>query len=426
MSVSSVVRSRRTASVLIRCPTVSVAAPRAAPHLLASITALLVVIVGLTGFGMYARGQEAREARAFAPFLLPQKNVGLALQTAQLHRSDLLPMYGSSELQHGGDWNARNFFRSQPTGFQVSGVGNGGDGPLMYLQMLGALGANLRGQKLVVILTPDAFLQDELASDYFAGNFSALQAYGLLYNPRLSPALRRDAARRLLDYRPTLEQAPLLLFGARQLAADTPTSRALYVAALPLGVARLAILRLQDHWATLVELRSHEPVGATPAQPTTPDWASLDHTARAQRSVRAGDNPYGFSATYWRENRKALAALAGSWSDARFHARLESSATWTDLELLLRATRELGAQPLVLTTPLPGALYADMGVSPRARTEFYTRLQALCDRYGVAVRDYQDHELDTGFVDDRTAHPSEVAWLAFDHDLDGFVHGRLH
>src|SRR5436309_4218307 len=68
------------------------------PHLGPIVVALLLVMGGLVGWGQYARSVEGRNIHALAPLLFSQKIVGSALQAAAFRQSDLLPFYGSSEL----------------------------------------------------------------------------------------------------------------------------------------------------------------------------------------------------------------------------------------------------------------------------------------------------------------------------------------
>jgi D-alanine transfer protein len=49
---------------------------------------------------------------------------------------------------------AHIFFRTAPTGFQVSPVGAGGSNSLIILQKIGALGSDLRGKKVAISISP--------------------------------------------------------------------------------------------------------------------------------------------------------------------------------------------------------------------------------------------------------------------------------
>jgi len=67
-------------------------------------------------------------------------------------------IYGTSELSMPAAPERGNiFFRTAPTGFQLSPVGGGGANPLIMLQKVGALGSALRGKRLAFSLSPGWF-----------------------------------------------------------------------------------------------------------------------------------------------------------------------------------------------------------------------------------------------------------------------------
>jgi poly-D-alanine transfer protein DltD len=45
--------------------------------------------------------------------------------------------------------------------------------------------------------------------------------------------------------------------------------------------------------------------------------------------------------------------------------------------------------------------------------------------YGVPVLNFADHDRDSHFVQDASAHPSEMGWVYYDQALDAFFHDQL-
>ena len=125
------------------------------PHLFAGLIAAGLVAAVLFGAEMAAVHREHATVRASAPALFPLKNQGLAFQRAAARARCVLPLYGSSELTAVlVPEKAHIFFRSAPTGFQISPVGAGGTNSLIMLQKIGALGADLRSKKIAISLSP--------------------------------------------------------------------------------------------------------------------------------------------------------------------------------------------------------------------------------------------------------------------------------
>src|SRR5271157_4677786 len=125
------------------------------PHLTAAIISLVVLTMALIGFNSYAQSLEQQDVNALAPLDLPQTLNGSALQRAALYRSDLLPVYGSSEmLINGGPYETEKFFATYPTGFTIINISSEGASSLTVAQNLATLGPDLKGKKVVISFTP--------------------------------------------------------------------------------------------------------------------------------------------------------------------------------------------------------------------------------------------------------------------------------
>ena len=171
---------------------------------------------------------------------------------------------------------AADLFQSYPTGFSVFVVGKAGASSLITLQKLGAVGSDLDGKKLAISVSPSWFFHD-IPISHYNGNFSLLQAGELIYSGRLSFSLKCDVARRMLHYPETLKKSALLAFALKQIAANSPVSRALYYLTVPLGMMENGILRVQDYFQTLFfiakEWRALQ-VGVKPSSSEL-DWDEL-------------------------------------------------------------------------------------------------------------------------------------------------------
>jgi D-alanine transfer protein len=379
-------------------------------HLTALLIAVGIIGALLTAGTLFARFIERRALHRIAPQTFDLKNHGIALQREAFRHNDLLPLYGSSELMKPVADKAGDFFRREPTGFEVFPVGKAGTTSIIVLQKLAALGADVRGRKLAISLSPSWFSQRSVEPDHYAGNFSLEQACALAFSTRLSMALKRETAHRLLDFPETLGRSPVLAFALRRLASDTWTDRMLYRLAWPLGRLESALLRVQDHFHTLSFLAHHWQRWSFRPHPAEIHWQHL--FARAAQQVSAAE-----------EAAEAPLPL-NDGGDATYLHRLAGSGEWNDLDLLLRGLRQLGAKPLLLSMPINGAFFDRVQISPRARAAYYDRLEALAARYRVPLVDFRDHDEDPAFLADTHDHLSPKGWLYFDAAIDAFYHDR--
>ncbi len=385
------------------------------PHLTASLGAIGIVAALLATTIGAARWIEKRSLRAEAPHTFSMKNHGIALQREAFRQPGLLPLYGSSELVKNVSYKAADFFADSPTGFEVFPVGKAGTASLITLEKLGALGGDVRGRKLAFSISPSWFWSSTDNPSHYAGNFSLEQVNALVFNSSLDRTLKRDVARRVLDFPETLEKSPLLIFALRRLAGDTWWDRAGYRLAAPLGWLDGAILRAQDHLHTVVYLVHRiTPLFVWRHHPIDPKWARLFATAEGLSNgpevEKAGE--------------EIERVLPTEGSDHVFRQRLARASEWSDLDLLLRTLHQLGARPLLLSAPFDGEVFDHFGVSAAARAEYYDRLEALAARYEVPLVDFREHDEDARFLADTHDHLSAIGWLHYNAALDNFYHDR--
>ena len=401
-------------------------------HLTSALVAVLAVSAGLAGGILYARSVEDRSIDGLASGEFNQKTQGSVLQVEAFRHPELLPLYGSSELEtYQGPYNASEFFRSFPTGFAVFPVGKPGTTALIILQEFAGVGREMQGRKVAISILQGWFIAaDPINPRFFAGNFSPLHAAELAFSTDLSFELRRDAARRMLDFPDTLERDPLLKFAVDRLADDSLLSRLLYYLVLPLGKLENLVFHLQDHWETLTFIRQQPGLNPDPPnQAGRPDWASLAIMAERDAVQAADNNPFGFDHRLWDQHierfPEKIEPKKPNRSDSTFVEAVQNGPGWTDLELLLRGLKELGAEPLILSAPMKGVYYDYRGVSFQARAVYYQKLYDVTQSYGVPLVDFIDHDYDTYFVGDHVSHLSPKGWVYYDWALDAFYYGML-
>jgi D-alanine transfer protein len=396
-------------------------------HVLAAALACCLLGGGLAGATWYVRWLENRHIHALAPMMFALKNQGTELQAEAFRQVDLLVVYGSSEMEQPNGYHASNLFKDYPTGFTVFAVGRGQTTSLVMLQDLAAIGSELRGKKVVISVSPPWFQLHDRGPDFYAPNHSALHLNAFIFSTDLSLETKQAAVRQLMQSPRLFSSDPLVDFAAHRLVEDGPLSGAAYLATLPLGKLKNAIMEVQDRWATYAFIQARpQPDARPPARAADIQWSDLIRTAAAEQQIHASNNEFGFDNAIWADKyAKLVAERRGQFSDAWFVDNLQHTAEFTDLGLLLRGLSELGAETLVLSQPLPGTYYDYIGVSAAARAEYYARLREVGATYGVAVVDFADHDSDVYFVTDPNSHLSRKGWTYYDRALDAFYHGTL-
>jgi D-alanine transfer protein len=375
------------------------------PHLSSALIACALTAVILWGGRLLAVYLEERTIHSTAPRDFFIKNQGLAFERAAARAPDILLLYGSSELIDPIPDRASDFFRREPTGFEVCPVGKAGTTSLIVLQKLGALGSALHGRKVAISLSPSSFLTPTVRPDLYSGNFSLPAASGTLFGNALDLNLKAKIAKRMLQFPDTLGKDGLLRLAASRLASGRPLDRVVLMTLWPLGKLQNVLLDLQDHLEALVYIIDRgKPV---------PNWLRPLGSHRVHLHKGSAGN-----------GRAAM--TAGSVDtihpakDAEFRTRVATASEWTDLELLFRTLTELRAQPLILSMPIDA--YIAPGVSRPAHEAYYNRMRELARRYHFPLVEFEDHDADPTFLIARREHPTPKGWMYYNKALDNFFH----
>jgi len=412
------------------------------PHLVSALVACAFMVAILFSGRMIAIHLERSTLSSTAPRIFVLKDQGLAFQRVAAQARDVMPVYGSSELKVPAE-RAPFFFRHAPTGFQVSPVGRGGMRSLIFLQKVGALSSDLRGKKLAISISAVWFFAPNTAYAY-EGTFSLIAASELTFRTGLDFKLKQAIASRMLQFPRTLAKSPLLEFALRRLASGRWLDRVVFYALWPIGEMQNVTLDLQDHFAALTYiLRGDEPAPphrpdilnwpsriarayillknepAPPRRPDILDWPSL--IAKATEKADVDRNKKGEASDLGEQ----MVARRG---DAWFLQSIDQASEWADLELLFRTLRESHAQALLLSIPLDGQFYDQIGVSRSARECYYKKMRALAQRYHFALVEFAQHDEDKTFLNHRERHPvahlTAKGWMFYNRALDDFFHDR--
>ncbi|KLU61638.1 hypothetical protein CEB3_c20710 [Peptococcaceae bacterium CEB3] len=354
--------------------------------------------------------------------LIPSLFQGTLLQSMALKDPAVVPMYGSSEFGHGGPYNPTKLFAGRPTGWTPYLVGHAGS--LALIQALYAGAQDLKGKKIVLSLSAQWFHPGEIAQNPFAANFSALQAYKMLFNPSLTVRTKEALAQRLLQFNEVKHSYPVLAGLLKYYGRPSPVSRLMEALYWPAAKVELASLEIQDATKTLQVLH-HLPAkevaknAQDPSWKTLPPWSQMLKKATADVAKVETNNPFGINNNFFKGKIKNLQKFKNSALKGRFYPSPE----YADLNLLMQVLKNEGADPIFLIQPVNGRWYDFTGFPKWQRQKYDEQVRAMAHRYGFALADFTNHAYDKYFMDD-PSHPSEKGWVEFNEALDRFVHQK--
>ena len=137
---------------------------------------------------------------AWATTTTPKRSPAKYLVELSAAQDDTLLIFGSSELRTTYiPTHPANFFAGKRAGFQVDLIGRGSCQSLIHAIELAASGDSLRGEKMVLITSPQSFVPEGIAPDLFMANFSAQQYLDLLNDPELSDEVKQYLSGRIAE-----------------------------------------------------------------------------------------------------------------------------------------------------------------------------------------------------------------------------------
>jgi D-alanine transfer protein len=398
------------------------------PSLAAAGAAVLLLAAVVGGAWAWANFQLSRDLDQVAAGNFKKCRLGLAIDEHVLQRPDYLPVYGSCELSFKGDANRIDlFFASAPTGFRIAPNGGIGNTSLLMAERFAALGRQLRGKKIVLILTPEWFFHDSVPTDQYAGNFSLEHAIGALRSPDIDAATKRRLAARMADYPGTLAKNAFFsqLVGAWNL--DTPAARAIRPLTTTLADGFFAVQHTLDPifmWRSFLGSSRRHPPHQSQAQSGQIDWDAALAESESQYEELCGGNPYGFRRDKWQRMEKKRGHFFYKMDDQQLLATLHASKEWEDFDILLSVLQQNGAQALVMSMPVNGTYYRALGTSPVAWRAYYNQARRVTRAHGFPLVDFERHEDDPQFRG--YGDPNPKGWVYMDRAADAFFHNSLN
>lgn len=338
----------------------------------------------------------------------PNMFQGYLVQQKMLEDPAYLPVYGSSELARLDPFHPSNYFYVNPQGFTPFLVGRGGTEALLHFLDFSAHADQLKGKRIVFVLSPQWFVPEGSDESHFAPNFSVLQGYRFALNPKVNHPLVIEGSKRLLAYNVVKSDWMLSSLLEANLYHDKwHQTKAMVIK--PFAYGFLHVLERRDLILSLfdVHLKKLHP---KPALTQNKSWTELEDAASHLAAKKAADNPFFVNDLYYKTMlQPKLDKLHGYKRGASY----ATSKQYQDLQLVLDVLKEAGAKPLFVSVPVNGYWSDYTGFPAKGRTDYYVKVKKQVEKNGFPVLDLSSHEYDKYFFKD-TIHLGYKGWVAVD------------
>ncbi|MGN9867057.1 D-alanyl-lipoteichoic acid biosynthesis protein DltD [Bacillus swezeyi] len=345
--------------------------------------------------------------------LNPMMFQGTYLQGKMLEDPKYLPIYGSSELSRLDEFHPSNYFKVNKQGFTPYLVGKGGSQSLIHTINFAAHANQLKGKKMVFIISPQWFQKKGSDESHFAPNFSALQAYDLLFNQDIDSGLKKKIIKRMLKYDAVKNDALLASLFRAELNQDRLTLSLL----TPAAKGYKSILEKKDIYYSMVEGKG--PKRTISESVKNKSWDELKHMAEKLGEKESRNNKFKMTNGVFKKMKPKLAKLKGHNKKMNYAKSVE----FIDFQMMLDVLKESGADPLFISVPVHGKFYDYTGFPKKGRTDYYAKIKKQIETEGFQVADLTNHEYDPYFLKD-SLHLGWKGWVYVDKEIETYYHKK--
>ncbi|WP_066370884.1 D-alanyl-lipoteichoic acid biosynthesis protein DltD [Neobacillus fumarioli] len=380
------------------------------------IAAVLVVIIVFTIPNQWIESMipKQRVAQA-ATELNPVMFQGKYIQQQMLDDQHYLPMYGSSELSRLDKFHPSNYFQETGAPFTPFLVGRGGTESLIHFLNFSEHIDQLKGRKIVFIISPQWFQRTGTDESHFVPNYSSLQGYDLAFNKNVDPKVKKMAIKRLLRFTPVKKDPMLSTLYKAEIHHD-PWTQGKAMIVRPFALIYRNMLTKKDLYYSLA--------GGSPSSREissvvrNKSWNELENLANQEGARLSTNNRFYVSNYQYNKMRKSVPFLKGKKRHMTYGKGLE----YHDFQLVLDVLKESGAKPLFISIPCNGFWYDYTGFPKEGRAAYYNRIRNQVLKMGFPIADFSKHEYDPYFLKD-TIHIGWKGWVYTDRAIKDFYNG---
>jgi len=354
-----------------------------------------------------------------------QKIQGLYLLGESAALSDNVIIYGSSELRTDYiSTHPANFFENQRTGFQVNLVGRGSCQSIIHAMSIAASGDSLKNSPVVLITSPQSYVEGGITPDMFFANFSKQQYITIMYDNSVSEDIKIRLSRRVIEMLERYDSEFGTLQGYEDIrmlakigAGEGFVSKAAKVATAPLYLFEKLLEDNRD-MVKSAELINNCETSENSFISSEINWDAEEKAAVEIAKKESDNNDFGMRNSDYKKN---VGNNLSRFKDKDKNLSYDNSVEYDDLRLLLDICKEKGIEPMFVSVPLHGEWSDYTGFSKQRRQSYYDKVESVVSQYDVKFLDLSEYEYEEYFLCD-TMHLGWKGWLRVNEEINEFYH----
>lgn len=323
-----------------------------------------------------------------------------------LDDSNDLFLFGSSEMSINVKQNSIKLFPIKGADYNVSCFGRGYVQDLQQATYIG--GSDIKSdQKIAYILSLQWFDDsDGVDADKFAANFSQIQFYNFLNNPKISEENKQYYCKRVYSLLEEADKYPAEALYARLYSDSNLLKKVCMVVMDPYYKISNYLSEIKDKALIYKEMKKL-PEKKPEDKLKEVNWDEEENKIDMENEEKVSTNQFHLSDDYYNKNIKDdLDYLKGYLKGKD----LISSVEMNDFKFFLSVCRDLNIKPYIIMPPVNGWYYDYLGLDKDERYQYYDEIDTLSKEQGLDVLDLREYEYKKDFLMD-VMHLGEEGWL---------------
>jgi D-alanine transfer protein len=394
----------------------------------AFFTALALFIVFVTCLHLICLNISLKDrAGSVGTWSNPYKDMSYSW-TSENMGSDVMPVLGSSEFNHGRTrpYHPFNVFRG--TDVKIMNIGGPFNQTLFHTVFIGSAAENVRYKKVVLLLSPTWFKKDGVSPQSYSLRFSMGEYIHFMQNKKISAETKKYVMDRSESL---LKKSNEKMYSKVRLVDD-------YLVRGKDGIVNAALFRL-------LSMYTHDTdVVTTRAAMTARDlknkkvhagfdakckkwekkyspgghvsWGLLYRTASKESAKHSKDNSFYMYDKTW---NKSLKSKYNGLKNYHSRSSWAESPEYSDLEAFLMVCRDNGIKVKLIVQPVNGYWYDYTGFPASRRRVMSDKAEKIARKYGAGFASLQKYEYNRYITMD-AVHPWGKGWLRIDEQIDSF------
>ena len=354
---------------------------------------------------------------------------GLHLLKESAKREDNVIVYGSSELRTEYiSTHPANFFAGKRTGFQINLIGRGSCQSIIHAISIAASGDSLKDTPVVLITSPQSYVEGGITPDMFFANFSKQQYITIMYDSEVSESVKTRLSKRVVEMLDRYDSEFGKLSGyddiralAKMGASGNFLSNVGKTVTAPFFLFEKLMADNRDMIKS-AELINKTETYNNESLSSEIDWEAEYSAAEQIAAQETTNNDFGMRNDDYKKN---VGNHLNRFKDKDQDLSYSNSVEYSDLELLLDICVEKGIRPLFVSVPLHGDWSDYTGFTKERRISYYNKVEGTvapyCVEYGFEYLDLSEYEYEKYFLCD-TMHLGWKGWLKVNEEIDAYYH----